>query len=50
MLTGAEDIKVLRTNKEYQGPTSDRLRRLVTELENGTAFFGFKSDAEETPE
>jgi len=47
MLTGAEDIKVLRTNKEHKGPSSDRLRRLVKELENGTAFFGFRSVAEE---
>jgi hypothetical protein len=46
-LTGAEDIKVLRTTKDYQGPPSDRLRRLVKELENGTAFFDFKPDAEE---
>jgi hypothetical protein len=47
VLTGAEDIKVLRTNKDNQGPPSDRLRRLVTELGNRTAFFHFKQDREE---
>jgi hypothetical protein len=40
MLTGGQDIKFFRTNKEYKGPPSDQLRWLVTELENGTAEVG----------
>ena len=46
VLNGAEDIKILRTYKGEKGPITDRLRKLIMDLENGDAWFAFKSDAE----
>lgn len=41
VLRGAEDIKILRTNKEGKGPSTARLRKLIQDLEDGEARFEF---------
>jgi hypothetical protein len=46
VLNGAVDIKILRICKGEKGPSTDRLRKFITDLENGDAWFAFKSDAE----
>ena len=47
ILTGAEDIKILRTQNGVKGPSTDRLRQFNADLENGKVVFQLKSDAEE---
>jgi hypothetical protein len=44
VLHGAEDVKILRTNNEEKGPSTDRLKKLITDLQNGEAWFAFKPD------
>jgi len=41
VLRGAEDIKILRTNKDEKGPSTTRLRKLIQDLEEGEARFEF---------
>lgn len=46
VLTGGEDIKIFRTKGQEKGPSTVRLMKLIVELENGDAYFAFKSDAD----
>jgi hypothetical protein len=46
VLIGGEDIKTFRTKGEEKGPSTVRLIKLITDLENGDAYFAFKSDAD----